>query len=83
MRIYMFISVSFSSCSRFDKKAIIAGAFGPNEVRIFSGETKHSTGVRIFDLKEGCYCVGGNSKKREIAISTTKKHFLLYSYDTK
>ena len=54
-----------------------------NEVRIFTGENKHTTGVRLYDLKHGCYCVDGSYSKKEIAFSSSKQGFYICKYDSK
>ena len=72
----------FGYLRRHDKNTIVAGASGVNEVRVFTAENsnKHSTSVKIFDMKQGCYSVDTSFKKPEICFVTAKQGFFIYSY---
>lgn len=66
---------------RYDKNSIIAGASGVNEVRVFGGEgNRHETGVKIFDIKQGCYSVDSSFKSSSICFVTAKQGFFVYNY---
>jgi hypothetical protein len=58
----------------------VAGASGVNEVRMFAGSIKHSSVMRIFDLKQGCYSVDVAKKDHKIGFTTAKNGFFVFSY---